>query len=365
VSAATRDRILKTLTIIASVYFFLLSINLLGHSFKLFGKGFAEAMLLMTSNPFAGLIIGIVATSLIQSSSTTTSLVVGMVAGGAISMENAIPIVMGANIGTTITNTIVSMGHVSNRLEFRRAFSAGIVHDFFNISAVLVFFPIELKFHLIQRVAHEFELLFKDVGGMKAFNPLKAILKPVVNLIDSLLSVVPHYEYLLLVLSLLGLFTALSFLIKTIKAVMVKSIEKVINDYLFRNDLMGFFWGIALTLVVQSSSVTTSLIIPLAGAGVVNIRQVFPYTLGANIGTTGTAILAALATQSEVAVTVAFAHLCFNIFGILVLYPLRFIPIGLAEYVGRKGAESRRNLLIFILVYISLYFLPIILIFLH
>ena len=82
-SADTRSKIIKVIVIIATVYLFLLSIKLLGHSFKLFGKGFAENMITMTSNPFAGLIIGIVATSLIQSSSTTTSIVVGLVAGGA------------------------------------------------------------------------------------------------------------------------------------------------------------------------------------------------------------------------------------------------------------------------------------------
>ena len=126
---------------------------------------------------------------------------------------------------------------------------------------------------------------------------------------------------------------------------------------------MGFTWGVAMTLVVQSSSVTTSLIIPLAGAGVVRIRQIFPYTMGANIGTTGTAILAALATQNIIAVTVAFAHLVFNIFGILVFYPLKFIPIRLAEWVAEKASKSTMNLVIFLVSYIFLYFIPIIFIF--
>jgi len=137
----------------------------------------------------------------------------------------------------------------------------------------------------------------------------------------------------------------------------------IINKYLFRNDFMGFTWGVAMTLVVQSSSVTTSLIIPLAGAGVVRIRQIFPYTMGANIGTTGTAILAALATQNIIAVTVAFAHLVFNIFGILVFYPLKFIPIRLAEWVAEKASKSTMNLVIFLVSYIFLYFIPIIFIF--
>jgi len=363
-SAETKDRILKTLMVIATIYFFLLSINLLGHSFKLFGKGFAEAMLQMTSNPFAGLIIGVVATSLIQSSSTTTSLVVGMVAGGALTLEHSIPIIMGANIGTTITNSLVSMGHVTNRVEFRRAFGASIVHDFFNIFAVIVLFPLEMKFHFIQHTAVYMEGLFAGAGGLKVFNPLKAILNPVINLIDHLISYLPLSEYIMLVVSLVGLFAALTFLIRTIRTMMLDKIEKIINNYLFKNDFMGFTWGVGMTLVVQSSSVTTSLIVPLAGAGVVSIRQIFPYTLGANIGTTGTAILAALATQNHIAITVAFAHLFFNIYGILLLYPLRFIPIRTAEFVARKAAESTSNLVIFVTIYILLHFIPVALIFL-
>ena len=147
------SKLYQALFIILTIYVFLLSIKLLGHSFKLFGQDFAETLLIMTSNPFAGLMIGIVATSLIQSSSTTTSIVVGLVAGGALTLDNAIPIIMGANIGTTITNTLVSMGHITRRVEFQRAFSASVVHDFFNICAVILFFPIEINFHIIGKSA--------------------------------------------------------------------------------------------------------------------------------------------------------------------------------------------------------------------
>ncbi len=363
VSPQTKSKIYNTLFIILTTYFFLLAIKLLGHSFKLFGAGFAEALIQMTSNPFAGLIIGIVSTSLIQSSSTTTSIVVGLVAGGALTLSNAIPIIMGANIGTTITNTLVSMGHITKRIEFRRAFAAGVVHDFFNICAVIILFPIELKFHIIAKFANFLEKGFVGVGGLKLFNPLKFILDPVINVIDHLLSFIPYASIFLMIFSIILLFISLTFLIKTIRSLVLDKIEIVINKYLFRNDLLSFTLGILLTFIVQSSSVTTSLIIPLAGAGLISLRQIFPYTLGANIGTTGTAILAALATQNDVAVTVAFAHLCFNIFGIVIFYPLKFIPINLAEFVGKQASKSTKNLVAFITIYILLYFIPIIFIF--
>ncbi len=363
-SESTKSKLLKAITIIAATYLFLLSIKLLGHSFKLFGRDFAEAMLEMTANPFAGLIIGIVATSLIQSSSTTTSIVVGLVAGGALDLGGAIPIIMGANIGTTITNTLVSLGHMSNLIEFKRAFSASIVHDFFNICVVIVLFPLELKFHPIEQTASWLGNGFSGAGGLKLFNPLKFILNPAIKFVDKVFTLLPYTEIFLTIFSLILMFAALTFLIKTIRSLVLTRIEVIIDRYLFRNDVLGFVLGILMTATVQSSSVTTSLIIPLAGAGLVSLRKIFPYTLGANIGTTITAMLAAMATQNEVAITVAFSHLVFNIFGILIFYPLKLIPIRLAEYVGEKASKSTKNLVVFIIVYILLHFVPVALVFL-
>ena len=361
-SPETKQKIIKALTIIISVYLFLLSIKLLGHSFKLFGKEFAEAMLQMTSNPFTGLIIGIVSTSIIQSSSTTTSIVVGLVAGGVLNLDTAIPIIMGANIGTTITNALVSFGHIGRKAEFRRAFPAAIVHDFFNLFTVIILFPIELNFHIIAKSATFLENIFSGIGGMKMFNPLKIILDPAIDLIDSIFINMPFYNITLMLASIIMLFVALTFLVKTIRSLVLDKLEIIINNYLFRNDFLSLILGILMTAIVQSSSVTTSLIIPLAGAGVISIRQIFPYTLGANIGTTVTAILAALATQNHVAITVAFSHLCFNVFGILIFYPLKMLPIGLAEYIGENASKSRKNLIIFIVSFLMIYIIPLLII---
>jgi sodium-dependent phosphate cotransporter len=91
----------------------------------------------------------------------------------------------------------------------------------------------------------------------------------------------------------------------------------------------------------------------------ITLRQIFPYTLGANIGTTVTAILAAMATQNHVAVTVAFSHLCFNMLGIAIFYPLRSIPIRLAEFVGEKATKSKRHMVAFVIIYLLIYIIPI------
>ena len=147
----------------------------MGGSLKLFGKGFAETLISTTSNPFVGLFIGILATSLIQSSSSTTSIVVGMVGAGVLSVQNAIPIVMGANIGTSVTNTIVSMAHLNRSNEFRRSFAASTVHDFFNVLAVLAIFPIQYFTDFLGIISLDLYEIFQNVGGMTLFNPIKTI----------------------------------------------------------------------------------------------------------------------------------------------------------------------------------------------
>jgi sodium-dependent phosphate cotransporter len=284
---------------------------------------------------------------------------VGLVAAGGLSLESAIPMVMGANIGTTVTNIIVSFGHATRRSEFRRAFSAAIVHDFFNVFTVLLFFPLELRFHLIQSTASVLEKGFEGIGGLILFNPLKYIINPAITLTDSLIGKWPHAPVIMVVFSLALLFFALTQMVKTARSLVMGTVETILDRYLFGRDLSSFIVGLGLTAVVQSSSVTTSLVVPLAGAGILNVRQIFPYTLGANVGTTVTALIAALATGHAVAVTVAFAHLVFNVFGICVFYPLRILPITLAEKVGDFSGRSRKNVFIIITSFIILYIIPI------
>ena len=358
-SGSKGNRLFKIIFLLIVLYLFLFSINLLGHAFKLFGKDFATSLLTSTANPFLALFIGILSTSTIQSSSTTTSIIVGLVAAGGLSLESAIPMVMGANIGTTVTNTLVSFGHATRRVEFRRAFSAAIVHDIFNISSVLVLFPLELLFHPIQKTATLLEKGFEGIGGLKLFNPLKFIINPAVDLVEGIFGDLSFAPVLLVVLSLIILFLALAQMVRISRSIVMGRVETVLDKYLFGSDLSSFLVGLGLTSVVQSSSVTTSIVVPLAGAGILSVRQIFPYTLGANIGTTVTALLAALSIGNAWAVIVAFSHLTFNIFGIFIFYPLKFFPISLAEKIGDFSGRSGRNVIIVITCFISLYLIPI------
>ncbi len=185
-----RYQLLKNLLLfLLFLYLFFISIELTGKAFKGFGEDFAKQLIATTANPFVGLFIGILSTSIMQSSSMTTSILVGMVAVGTISVRNAIPVVMGANIGTTVTNTIVAMAHITRKQEFQRAFGGALLHDFFNSLSVLILLPLHLISQLIlgkgylQFLAEGLASVFRNVGGMKFASPLKLVTRPIVDLL--------------------------------------------------------------------------------------------------------------------------------------------------------------------------------------
>ncbi|MEL6181992.1 MAG: Na/Pi symporter, partial [Myxococcota bacterium] len=178
-----QEMALRLVALVVVLYVFLLGISLMGNSFKLIGGGAVGAVFQAIQHPIAGLMVGMMGTALIQSSSTTTSIIVALVAGGAVDVSNAIPMVMGANIGTSVTNTLVSMGHAGDRDEFKRAFAGATVHDFFNILAVIVLLPMEIAFGIIEKASAYLTGALSGVGGGKLGSPLKVILSPVQSLI--------------------------------------------------------------------------------------------------------------------------------------------------------------------------------------
>lgn len=351
---------LQIVGLVLILYVFLVSIGLLGGSFKLFGKELAIQIIEMTSNPLVGIFAGILGTTLAQSSSTTTAIAVGMVAGGALTIEGAIPVIMGANVGTSVTNTLVSMGHITRKEEFKRALAGATVHDFFNLIAVLILLPLEIATGYLQYVAERTADLFQGIGGMKFANPLKQLTSPAVKWLIELLGSNP---VLCLIVALIIMYLALKFLVDLARGVVIKRAERYLHRYLFGAAPIAMLFGIVLTIMVQSSSITTSMIVPLIGAGILTLEQVFPFTLGANIGTTVTAMLASLATGNVAAVTVAFAHLFFNITGIAIVYPIaqiRQIPLKMAR--GLAELTSRSRVYAFIYIGCVFYIIPLLLI---
>lgn len=335
---------LKILGVIAALYLFLVGINGMSSAIKHMGAEVADSIFKTTSNPIIALFIGIFSTVLFQSSSTTTSLIVGMVSSGALSLAGAIPMVMGANIGTTVTNTIVSLGHINRGNEFRRAFAASTVHDFFNVLSVIILFPLELAFHGIQRTSEWFAtLLFgkiHNIDVLQSKSPIKIAVKSGARFVEGFTF---NNDIFYLVVSVLITFLMLYVLVKLLRSLVLEKIEAFFDQYIFKTILRAVGFGVLITIMVQSSSITTSLVVPLAGAGVLTLRQIFPFTLGANIGTTITALMASL-TGTVSALIAAISHLLFNIVGILIIYGLPFlreIPIYCAENIAEKAVENK------------------------
>ena len=271
---------------------------------------------------------------------------------------NAIPIIMGANSGTSITNTIVSMGHVTNDLEFKRAFSASIVHDFFNIVSVMWLLPLQVFFGFLEVPARFMAETFSGVGGMNLLSPVKWATKPLAR---AIIQWTGENGIICAVIGILALFLALRYLVKILKILVVGKIESWFKTRLFKTAGRALVLGALLTVLVQSSSITTSFIVPIVGAGILTLQQVFPYTMGANIGTTITAIIAALVVSTPEALTVAFAHLLFNVFGIAGIWKFQFIPIGMAEALAE--ATQKRKYIAFLYIAVTFFVIPLSLIF--
>jgi len=351
---------LRVLALAGLLYTFLVSIGLLGKAFKLFGGGFIDGLIASASNPLVGLFVGVLVTTLAQSSSTTTSLVVAMVGGGTMPVVTAIPVIMGANIGTSVTNTLVSLGHLTRSREFHRAFSASTVHDFFNIFAVLILFPLQVSTNFLGRMAAGLATAFQEVGGLTFTSPLKALTGPTVSWITSQLK---DHPWALMLLALLFMFGSLRYLVATLKSLVLSRVGSAFDQVIFKNAGRAMALGLLLTVLVQSSSITTSLAVPLAGAGILTLQQIYPYTLGANVGTTVTAILASLAVGEVSALTVAFAHLLFNLCGIFIIWPvpaIRRIPLRMAGWMSDLAVTARWIPVFYILV--GFYLLPLFLI---
>ena len=155
-----------------------------------------------------------------------------------------------------------------------------------------------------------------------------------------------------LAIALVVMFICLFFIVKILNSIFRGSIAKVVHKFVnagcpgkFRalNFLIGYLAllvGCGMTILVQSSSIFTSTLTPLVGLNIIGIERAFPMTLGANIGTTVTGFLAALTSDDnfENALTISLCHLLFNIFGILIWYPIPFmrkIPLGCAKQLGK------------------------------
>jgi len=340
----------RTVVVLALLYLFLAGVRLLEGGIKGFGSDFTDALFEGVSNPLAGLFVGVLATVLVQSSSVTTATIVGLVASGVVSVDAAVPMIMGANIGTTVTNTLVSLGHMRQTAEFRLAFTAATMHDFFNVIAVAVLLPLEVLTGVLSNTARAITEILAGGSGIEFQSPIKGAVSWLAGIFESLIEALFSNEdviaTLFLVVGIALIFLTLTFITKNMRVLVAARIERSLNAVLAKSGVVGMIVGMLVTIAVQSSSITTSILIPIVASGVLVVRNAYPITLGANVGTTVTALLAALASGTTDGLTIALVHTLFNVAGILLLYPwkvTRFLPVRLAEGLATI-AMSRRTL---------------------
>ena len=356
---ATRREIparLRILLVLFLLYVFLVGVKALETGIKSFGADFTDSLFEGVSNPIAGLFVGVLATVLVQSSSVSTATIVGLVGAGTLSVPLAVPMIMGANIGTTVTNTLASLGYLRRSSEFRKAFAGATMHDFFNLMAVAVLLPLELATKFLSRSAEALAGLLgrsTTVGFEAPDSPIKAAVKAPVKLLESVFESLGSGDtlmgILLLVSGLALIFLALAYITRNMKLVVAGRIERSMNAVLAKGGgIAAMAIGLVMTVSVQSSSITTSVLIPMIAAGVLTLSNAYPITLGANVGTTVTALLASLATERPEGLVIALTHTLFNLSGILIFYPipqLRRIPLVLAQKLAIV-AEVRKSLVI-------------------
>ena len=227
------------------------------------------------TNPLKGALVGTIVTAIIQSSSATTVMVVGFVNAGLMSLYQAVGVIMGANIGTTITGQLITF-KIDDYIPL-----------FIIIGAALILFMKQEKRKEIGKIIFGFGLLFMGLSAMK----------------DAMSPIAETTFFQDLILTLEG------------------------------NMFLGILVGAAMTAVVQSSSASTAILLSLAATGAISLQVAIPILFGNNIGTCVTALLSSL-NANKVAKKAAFIHLSFNVIGTLIFLPLINILSQVVVYMG-------------------------------
>ncbi|GAB97173.1 sodium-dependent phosphate cotransporter [Kineosphaera limosa] len=349
--------------VLAGIWILITAVSSIGNGFSMAVGDEAKELFQFAANPFVGLMIGLLATVLTQSSSTTTAVTVGMVAGG-LPIEIAIPILFGANMGTTMTSTLVSLGMARDKETFRRAFGAASVHDMYNLVSLLIFFPLEIAFGILGRASEWIASTFagEEAGVVgAAFSGLGAVVSAITGPGADLLewAVSPLGDVwggiTLIVLGIALILLIISFISTMLKSLLVGKAEQIFHTAIGRGPLSGIASGTLITVMVQSSSTTTSLAVPLAGSGKFSLKQIYPFTVGANIGTTLTALIAAFGftgVEGQAALQAASVHMLYNVFAAIVVFSIPFLrplPVTMASTLARLGSENKMYVVAWVL----------------
>ena len=259
------------ISMLGGLAMFLYGMHLMGEGLQSGGGKVVGAMEKMTSNPFMAVLLGLGITAVIQSSSATTVMVVGFVNSATLNLEQAAGVIMGANVGTTVTSWILSLTGLSGDNPFITVFKPSTFAPIMAmVGVILLIFLKKEKLHTVGKVLFGLGLLLIGMDFMSA------AVKPLAN--D------PNFTNLLL---------------------------------MFSNPILGVIAGTVITAAIQSSSASVGILQALILTGTIPYSSVLPIIMGQNIGTCVTALISSIGTSKN-AKRAAFIHLYFNVIGTVI-----------------------------------------------
>lgn len=381
----------------------MVSLDMMGSSAKVLTGCSAAGLFGDDANPISALMIGLLSTAMLHSSSTTTSIIVSLVGNG-ITLEQGIYMMMGANIGTTVTNAMVAIGQIGDPDQLERAFAGAVVHDIYNYMSVIVLLPLELATGFLERTSGAMvkNASTKEGSGETTWEgPIKKYVSPigekVIKSNSKLILAVgdgsgtcddgggfypilcepgePTYSKckqvgliscskksglcpaffqpdasakddqvsggVVMFLSICMLFVCLVALVFVLNKMLAGLSVRIIYKATNVNGYLSIVLGTGLTMMVQSSSIVTSVLTPLVGIGAITIEQMYPLTLGANLGTCITALMASMVTEGILGLQVALCHLIFNVVGIILFYPIPITRVPIIYPSKQIGKMTR------------------------
>ncbi|KAK8780638.1 hypothetical protein V5799_018022 [Amblyomma americanum] len=336
-------------------YLFLVSLDLMSSAFKLFAgqqslsRGPKSDVI---RNPVVGIMTGLLVTVLVQSSSSSTSITITLVGSQLLSVKQAIPIVMGANLGSSVTSSVAALSQVTRRDELRRAFAVATAHCLFNWLTLVVLLPFEVTFAFLESSSRMAVEALDRKHRLHRYNHLRALTRPLTSfIVQNALARLQLGDQasglVLLFLSLLLMLGCLSLLARTLSPAVRLQVALSRMPQGLLEGYACFCLGLVATLVMQSSTALSSalaLLAASAGDHVAGMQRVYPVLVGANIGTTSTGLLAALAGDpTPDTLQLALCHSFFNVYGALLFYPVPFMrfPVPLAQLLAATAAHYR------------------------
>jgi len=321
---------------ILSIYFFISAIVLVKNSAKVVGVALAETIVLIIRDTTSAVFAGWISTALLHSSGAFDSIICAFTSSGVMPLNLSVATIIGAEIGTTVTPFLISvLERLKGKGESRAAFNVTMSHVLYNLFTLAIFYPMELFFGTFSKIAEWGSHQFVKITWLNAvpdlLDTITPWVKPLLGYIGSWAGLVGGGVLLLVALGAVEKYMTAIFS-------MPRSWNLIRST--FTRPKRAFLAGFIFTLLVPSTTVMVSLLIPLATSGVIKAEYyILPYILGANIGTVFDVMIAAMATGDPIALGVWLVHLTINVVGAMlftpILDPFARLTTRVADYVSK------------------------------